>query len=143
MKTLEMLGIVLLRFRPIPRAWAVVLIAINACALLFINTPYGQANLFALGAAILVMSILHARLGFVRLLGVGHVFWIPMLLWFAANLPDRATQPWLYAWVFALMVCNCVSLVIDMIDVVRYVRGEREPHYRWQESTDNQTLSAT
>ncbi|MEQ8211807.1 MAG: hypothetical protein RH917_18565 [Lacipirellulaceae bacterium] len=143
MKTLEMLGIVLLRFRPIPRAWAAVLIAINACALLFINTSYGQANLVALGAAILVMSILHARLGFVRLLGIGHVFWIPMLLWFAANLPDRATQPWLYAWVVTLMACNCVSLVIDTIDVVRYARGEREPHYRWQESADNQTLSAT
>lgn len=133
MNTLEMLGIVLLRFRAIPRAWVVLLMAVNACALWFINTPYGQANLIALGAAILVMSFLHARLGFVRLLGIAHAFWIPMLVWFAANLPDRAAEPWLFAWVIALLVVNSVSLVVDTIDIVRYVRGEREPHYCWNE----------
>ena len=134
LQTFEMLGIVLFRFHVVPRIWAVLLMLVNGGALLFIHTSYGQIALVAVCAAVLAMSIIYARLGFVRLLGVGHVFWIPMLIWFAMDLPDRTAQPWLYHWVICLLVCNSISLVIDTIDMVRFIRGERQPHYSWNAS---------
>ena len=66
-----------------------VLILVNAGSLVFLDTIYGQLNLAAVVAAIAVIVLIHAKHGFVRLLGIGHLFWVPMLIWFAFNLPDR------------------------------------------------------
>lgn len=131
MRTLQLLGIVLFRFRMIARLWAILLMLVNGVSLLFITTWYGQVCLAAAAAAVIVMAVIHARLGFVRLLGVGHLFWIPMLILFTLNLPDSSQQPLLYWWVISLLVCNSISLLIDSIDVVRFIRGERQPHYTW------------
>ena len=119
----------------LPRIWAILLVAVNAVALLFLHTIYGKVALVAICAALGVMVVIHAKLGFVRLLGIGHIFWVPMLIWFAMNLPDKTSDSALYYWVIVLMVMNTISLVIDTIDVVRYLRGERQPHYTWKEST--------
>ena len=32
-------------------------------------------------------------------------------------------------WLLIVTVMNTISLVIDAVDVVRYMRGEREPYY--------------
>ena len=133
---LEMLGIVLFRFRPLARVWVIALIAVNLGSLAFIQTQYGLANLLATLAGIGVMILIYARLGFVRLLGVGHIFWIPMLIWFACSLPDKQTEPLLYYWVLSLIAFNSVSLLIDAIDVIRFAAGERSPHYVWREADD-------
>lgn len=131
MRTFEILWIVLFRFRTLPRLWAMALIVVNAGALFFLDTAYGLAVVGAALAGIAVMAVIHARLGFVRLLGIGHVFWIPMLIWFASDLPDRTAAPLLHDWVITVIVFNLVSLAIDAVDVGRYVAGEREPHYTW------------
>lgn len=131
-KPFEILGIVLLRFRAVPRAWAIALILVNLGSLYFINTSYGLVNLLAVLAGVSVMAVIYAKLGFVRLLGIGHVFWIPMLVWFALDMPDKVQTPALYSWVLTLMVFNAISLVIDTIDVARYAAGDREPHYTWR-----------
>ncbi len=132
LRSLEVLWIVLFRFPLIPRVWASLLILVNLCGLFFIHTIYGQFCLAAVGAAVVVMAIIYLRMGFVRLLGIGHIFWIPMLIWFALNLPDRIEQPRLYDWLICLFVFNSISLVIDAIDVTRFVRGERQPHFTWK-----------
>ncbi len=134
MRTFEILWIVLFRFRPLPRLWAIALILVNAGALFFLDTCYGLAVLGAALAGVAVMAVIHARLGFVRLLGIGHGFWIPMLIWFAADLPDRTATPLLHDWVMTVIVFNAVSLLIDAIDVGRYVAGERRPHYVWTDT---------
>ena len=130
-RTAELLGIVLFRFQWPARIWAVSLITVNLGSLCFIQSIYAKANLIALSAAVLVMATIYARFGFVRLLGIGHLFWVPMLVWFAWNLPDRTEQPVLHTWVLLLMAFNGISLVIDFVDVVRFIRGEREPYYTW------------
>lgn len=134
MRWLKVLWIVLFRFRPVPRVWAIALVLVNAAALAFIDTIHGRIALAAAAAGIVVMAAIYTRLGFVRLLGVGHVFWIPMLAWFAANFPDRAAEPALFWWAVALVACNAVSLVIDAVDLVRFLGGERAPYYVWNPS---------
>jgi hypothetical protein len=129
---IEIINIVLFRFPPVPRAFGWLLIAVNGLCLAFINTIYGQAALAAALAAMGVMVAIHRRFGFVRLLGLGHVFWIPMLLWFAANLPDKSETPYLYWWIMVLIPINAASLVVDTVDLVRFINGERAPHYTWK-----------
>ncbi|MDA1315928.1 MAG: hypothetical protein O2968_21605 [Acidobacteria bacterium] len=50
-----------------------------------------------------------------------------MLTWLLLRLDSISDEPWLHRWVLAVTIVCGVSLVIDTIDVVRYLRGEREP----------------
>lgn len=126
--------IVILRFAPLPRAWAIVVIIVNALALCFIESVYAQVALVAVGVGILIMSLIYARLGFVRLLGIGHVLWIPMLPWLCTQLPRVDHGTWLYVWLLCLLMINSMCLIVDAIDVTRFVAGERSPHYVWSPS---------
>ncbi len=131
MRAFEILWIALFRFQPVARVWAVCLILVNLGSLFFLDTIYAQMNLAAIGLGIALMIFIYQRVGFARLLGIGHILWVPMIAYFLMNLPDAMSQPTLYVWVVALIVFNTVSLVIDSIDVLRFLRGERAPHYTW------------
>ena len=128
----ELLGIVLVRFRPVQRMWGAWLIAVNAACLLFITHSEAQVALAAVALALLAQALIYQRTRFIRLLGVTHLIWVPMLAWMAVRLAavpeeDVAFQ----AWLLALIATNAISLAIDAWDATRFVRGERQPHYVW------------
>jgi hypothetical protein len=76
-----------------------------------------------------IMTVLHAKLGYVRLLGIGHFVWIPMLIWLVFRLDHIQEGTLLYGWLLTLIVMDTVSLLIDIVDLVRYVRGDRTPRF--------------
>jgi hypothetical protein len=128
----ELFGIVLMRFRPLQRAWGAWLVAVNAACLLFIQHIEAQVTLGAVGVAVLAQALIYQRKRFIRLLGVTHVLWVPMLAWIALRLdtlPKEETA--FHAWLITLIATNAVSLAIDAWDATRFVRGERRPHYAW------------
>lgn len=131
MHLLEVLWIPIFRFRLLQRLWATALISVNAAALIFIQSTHAQVVILAGVSGGVAMMTIYANHGFVRLLGIGHVFWIPMLPFLVFNLPDETANPDLYHWVVLLISFNSISLIIDAIDLVRYWRGERQPYYRW------------
>ncbi len=112
-------------------AWISLLLAANMVgSLLFINTLEGQVVLAALVAGALTQMALFAAKGFVRLLGIGHVFWVPLIPWLWSRLDEGPPSGPFGYWVTAVMILNSMSLLIDVTDVVRYMRGERTPHLR-------------
>ena len=128
----ELFGIVLVRFRPVQRIWGAWLVAVNAAGLFFIMHLEAQVALGAVGVAVLAQVLIYQRTRFIRLLGVTHMIWVPMLAWMALRLPtlpegDVAFQ----AWLVTLIATNAVSLVIDTWDATRFLLGERQPHYVW------------
>ena len=83
-----------------------------------------------LGAAILngaIFSWLTGLTGFSRLLGLGHLPWIPLIvfLWMRLDAPHPPDLFYGY-WLRGLIVVNAGSLILDTANVIRYVRGERE-----------------
>ena len=59
--------------------WIMLLIAVNLIVPLFyIQSPEAQLTIAAMVAGAITQSHIHAKLGFVRLLGIGHIFWIPL-----------------------------------------------------------------
>jgi len=107
-------------------AWVGLLMFANLLSpLIFINTFEGQVVLgTGLVSAMLQMGIFQAK-GFVRLLGIGHGPWLPMLLWLWTRL-DWNSSIFTY-WILALIGLNSLSLIIDAVDVTRYMMGEKEP----------------
>jgi hypothetical protein len=126
----ELLTIMLGRFKLLARIWLIFLMIVNASSLLFIHTTEGQVvfSIFLLSA--LGVALIYKELGFVRLLGLGHLLWVPMLVWLAGRLPHLAAGTSLETWLFLLCVTNTISLILDAVDVTRYIRGERQPYHR-------------
>ena len=81
-------------------------------------------------ASAMLMTMLTASSGFTRLLGLGHVLWFPLLYFLWIRLDQIPTGDFFGIWVRSLMMLNTVSLVIDTIDVTRYIAGEREETVR-------------
>ena len=73
-----------------------------------------------------LMTVLTARTGFTRLLSAGHVFWIPMIGWLWGRLDQIPADDVFGIWIRVLMALNSISLVLDTVEVVRYIKGDRE-----------------
>ena len=73
-----------------------------------------------------LMTVLTGRGGFTRLLGVGHIFWIPMIGWLWGRLDQIPADDVFGIWIRVLMALNSISLLLDTVEVVPYIAGERE-----------------
>ena len=128
---LKIFGIVFLRFRLVPRIWNVWLVGVNLMCLYFIGHVEAQVVLGTTLLSVVGQAMIYSRMGFTRVLGIGHLLWIPMFAWLATRLDIIAAYPELQFWIAVLAVTNAVSFVIDATDVARFFKGERAPHYRW------------
>ncbi len=109
------------------KIWLLLLVAANAVApLLFLQRVEAQAALAAMMIGGTLMSLLTARFGFTRILGLGHILWIPLVGWLAFRLGQIPADDAFGMWIRGVMLLNTVSLVIDGVDVFRYAAGDRQ-----------------
>ena len=109
-------------------AWVGLLMAVNMIApFFFMATIEAKVVLATMIASAVLMMFIFARKGFVRLLGLGHIFWIPLIFWLWGRGNTGAPVTGFDQWILAVIVMNGVSLVIDAVDVIRYFKGERAP----------------
>ncbi len=109
------------------KIWLLMLVAANAFVpLFFLQRVEAQAVFAAMMIGGTLMSLLTARFGFTRILGLGHILWVPLLGWLALRLGQIPTDDAFGLWVRGAMFVNAVSLVIDTADVVRFVTGDRK-----------------
>jgi len=109
--------------------WVFTLMIVNTAAVLFLRRVEARWVLLAWVINLPLMGSLYATFGYVRLLGVSHVIvWTPLLmyLWMRRGqwLPARTLAD---KWIVLLFTVNLLSLVIDYIDVIRWLIGERGP----------------
>jgi hypothetical protein len=128
----ELFGIVLARFRLVPRIWGAWLVAVNSACLFFIGHVEAQVAFVAVGAAALAQALIYQRRRFIRILGTTHILWVPMLIWMVLRLEPAATGGTAFHyWLVLLIATNAVSLAIDAWDATRFALGERRPYYVW------------
>jgi len=109
-------------------AWVGLLMIANMLApLFFIETLEAQAVLVAMMTGAAIQMALFKVKGFVRLLGIGHILWVPLVVWLASGLDGETLASPFGLWVAAVITLNSVSLLIDGVDVFRYIKGERSP----------------
>ena len=109
-------------------AWISALVLVNfAGAVLFIGTVEGQVVFGALMVGAITQAAIFSRLGFVRLLGIGHILWVPMVFWLLSRVDLLTISGLFEAWIVAVVVLDTLSLLIDATDVVRYALGDRKP----------------
>ncbi len=108
------------------RLWLLLLLTLNLIApLVFIERLEAQATLAALLVSMALMTGLTGLSGFSRLLGLGHIVWVPLLFFLWTRLGEIPAADAFGFWVRAVIAINAMSLVIDAVDVIRYAAGER------------------
>ncbi len=106
--------------------WLVLLVTANLLIpLFFLARIEARVVVATLAASMTLMTVLTGRYGFTRILGMGHVLWIPLLYFLWIRLDAIPANDAFGIWIRALIVLNALSLIIDGIDVVRYVAGDR------------------
>ena len=109
------------------RLWLLPLVTMNMVVpLFFLDRLEARVVLGTLMMSIMLMTSVTALSGFTRLVGLGHVLWIPMLYWLWTRLDQIPIDDGFGIWMRVLMLLNSISLIIDAVDVGRYVAGDRE-----------------
>ncbi len=93
--------------------------------LLFVGRLEAQLTLGGFVGSGILFSVMTARFGFTRILGLGHILWIPLVGFLATRLGANPADDFFGIWLRSLIAVNTISLVIDAIDVIRYARGGR------------------
>ena len=109
--------------------WMVSLPMINLSSIFFLPRTEAWVVLLTGLLAATIMTTLHAKLGYVRLVGIGHFVWFPMLIWLGFRLDDIPEGTLFRGWILTLMAMDTLSLLLDTIDLIRYVRGDRTPRF--------------
>jgi hypothetical protein len=108
--------------------WVVILMALNMMGpLFFIQTLEAKVVLVSTLAGAIFMMLLFSGYGFVRLLGLGHIFWVPLVIWLGLRIPGIDLGTPFGIWVVLVVGFNCLSLVMDVLDVSLYFMGDRKP----------------
>jgi hypothetical protein len=106
--------------------WVLALVGANIVAPLFFLTQI-EAQ-FTLAAGLLglaLMSALTGRFGFSRIVGLGHIAWLPLIALLLGSVAETsATTPFGF-WIRSVIVLDLVSLAFDFADAVRFYRGDR------------------
>ena len=111
------------------QVWLGLLITVNIVGpFFFINTMEAQIVLATAIAGLGIMAVIFSEKGFVRLMGIGHIGWFPLvsLLWMRLDFAPANSA--FGFWLMTVIVLDSLSLLIDTIDVFRYVKGERTPY---------------
>lgn len=108
------------------KLWNMAVVAHNMIVPLFYSGRLeAQAVFVTLLASMGLMTLITARTGFTRLLGIGHILWVPLLLWLWTRISQIPADDFFGIWIRSLMTVNAISLVIDAVDVSRYMAGDR------------------
>jgi hypothetical protein len=108
------------------RLWMLLLVSANLILpVIYFQQSEARIVLLTFFAGILLMVVITGTSGFTRLVGLGHVLWIPLALFLVSRLGSIPATDSYGIWIRSVIVLNTISLVLDAIDVVRFARGER------------------
>lgn len=109
------------------KIWTLVLAILNVgMPFLFLQHLESEIILGVFFVNVVALTSLTALLGYTRLVSLGHALWIPLIyfLWTQRDLIP-ANEPF-GMWIRVLMSVNGITLMMDAVDVIRYVRGDRQ-----------------
>ncbi len=98
--------------------WVVYLMIINLASIGFWHEPLAQLIFITFMVSAMLMMALYSRFGFERILGLGHIFWVPLLIYILMLIP--AMEGGFQSYLVLLAVSIAISLVFDVVDVWKY-----------------------
>ena len=110
--------------------WVNVMVAVLALSIAF-SFSYREARWILLGVTLGMLGTIgaYALFGFTRLLGLGHIlFWTPTLIYIVTVRGWKTYHKTLFSrWLILAAIIIGISLAFDVVDLLRWILGERAP----------------
>ena len=98
--------------------WLLFLMIVNLASVAFWNELLAKVILITFILSAIFMMGLYSRFGFEKILGLGHILWIPLLVY--VLIEAQAAEGAFKSYLIILLISITISLVFDIIDVWRY-----------------------
>jgi hypothetical protein len=98
--------------------WVLFLVVINVASVAFWSEPLAKAVFVTFIFSAMLILALYSRFGFEKIMGMGHVPWIPLLAYVLMEIP-AAKDPF-RGYLIILSISIAISLVFDIVDVWKY-----------------------
>ena len=99
--------------------WVFYLMLINMASVIYWYEPLAKLIFITFMVSAMLMMGLYSRFGFEKVLGLGHIFWVPLLAYILIVLPTFESSFKSYLVVFSISIA--ISLAFDIIDVWKYL----------------------
>lgn len=107
------------------RLWLIWLMTLNTAAFVFWGRIEGKVTALVWLANGTTMMAMYWLFGYTRILGLSHViWWTPLLIWLWPRFRQHGMQGAFGIWLGLLIISDFASLVIDYLDVARFILGD-------------------
>lgn len=112
------------KLHPAWQTWVGLMVLLNMVTpLFFLFQPEAQVTLLAMMAGAMTGLLFVKIQGFTKLLGFIHIFWIPLVIFLLGRVHAFDSASLFGLWLWAVIVVNSISLVIDTADVIIFFRS--------------------
>ena len=95
--------------------WVLFLMIVNLVSVGFWNEPLAKVIFVTFMLSAMLMMGLYSRFGFEKILGMGHILWIPLLVYLLMEMPTAGDT--FKGYLIVLSTSIVISLVFDIVDV--------------------------
>ncbi len=103
--------------------WLFFLMIINVASLGFWHEPLAKIIFITFMTSAMLMMGLYSRFGFEKILGLGHILWVPLLVYLLMQLPIVEVS--FKSYLVVLSISLAISLAFDITDVWKYFTNRK------------------
>jgi len=103
--------------------WVFFLMIINVASVGFWHDPLAKLIFIIFMISTVLMMGLYSLFGFEKILGLGHILWIPLLLHVVMQI--SAVEASFKGYLLVLSISIAISLVFDIVDVWKYFTSRK------------------
>jgi hypothetical protein len=98
-------------------------VVVNVASVGFWNEPLAKVIFVIFMLSAMLMMGLYSRFGFEKILGMGHILWIPLLVYVLMEIPN--TRDTFKSYLIILSISIAISLAFDIVDVWKYFTSRK------------------
>jgi hypothetical protein len=103
--------------------WVFILAMVNVASVGFWNEPLAKIIFVTFMLSAMLIMGLYSKYGFEKILGMGHILWIPLLVYVLIEIPTA--RDIFKGYLIILSVFMVISLVFDIVDVWKYFTSRK------------------
>lgn len=103
--------------------WVFILMIVNVASVGFWNELLAKVIFVTFMLSAMLMMGFYSRFGFEKIIGMGHILWIPLLVSVLMEIPAASGtfKGYLIVW----SIFTVISLVFDVVDVWKYFTSRK------------------
>ena len=103
--------------------WVLILMIVNIASVGFWDEPLAKVIFVTFIFSAILMMGLYSRFGFEKILGMGHILWLPLFVYVLMRIPAESDTFKNYLIIWSTL--TVISLVFDVIDVWKYFASQK------------------